>query len=143
MNQIKPFIEHLPWAVFTGLAAWYVTDNPVLILVALVTGWLIDVDHLIDYGFYLFHGAENSLHDFVSGAYFAKSDKIFVLAHAWEWVGVWLLAWGVLGHWEIGLTGAVSLTGHLIQDQLTNRVYTGTDASRSECSTGCTTPGDR
>ena len=98
---------HFSLALGTGLVCYYKFDNPWLILVALLTGFFIDADHLFDY--FAFSGLRFKLKHFLDVEYYMMpAGKVYIPLHGWEYV---LVFW-FLGQW-IGLPGlewAMSLT---------------------------------
>lgn len=117
-------MEHFPIAFGIGLAAWRLTGKAELIPMALLTGWLIDVDHLVDFGYFLLHRKPGILDYSVlaTGAYFRLNGKVIVPFHSWELVLFWALAWGWAGELGIAVTGSVAWAAHLLHDQFSYRV---------------------
>jgi len=87
-------------------------------LISWLAGWIIDFDHLIDYAIYLKKFKKKfNLEEFVSGDYFKKLGKIYVLGHSWEY----LILFFFLGNyfpWQLLTTVSVSYFFHMILDQL-------------------------
>ena len=117
-------LEHLPASIVIGLIAGAAFNNASVFLWAIVFGYLIDADHLIDY---LLHTVKNKkrirVRDFLSGAYFHKSGRIIIILHSYELVLI-LISAGLIysGTIAVGFfTGAAALAMPLIHDQLTNK----------------------
>ena len=114
-------LVHFSIALLIGLFFYWRHRRWELILAALIPGFLIDVDHLIDY--FLWHGFTFDLRLFFDvDSYMETSGKVYVLFHGWELIPVFWL----LGQW-LGkrskikdLSWAVSLAyfGHLFWDYL-------------------------
>lgn len=114
---------HFLIAVLLGYAAGRYFKRPWLCLaVALVGGFLIDLDHLLEY--FLVFGSHFNLHYFVQGREFLVSGRIYLLFHAWEWVALLALsAWLMRPKKRLKvilLTLAVALAAHLLSDCLIN-----------------------
>jgi len=85
-------------------------------------GFLLDVDHLIDYFIYLRRFKRKcELQEFVSGSYFKVSGKFYVFLHSWELSFVWLLLYIVWRN-ELFLVVFSAQFTHLIVDQITNNM---------------------
>ena len=115
MKLLIDELIHFILALGIGLGCYLKFDNSWLIFVALIFGFLIDVDHLFDY--FAYFGARFKLKDFLNtNSYMKSSGKIFVLLHGWEYV---LLFW-LIGHGidVAGLDWAMSLSylAHLFWD---------------------------
>lgn len=106
-----------------GLMSWWFQEWW-LIGVALLTGWLIDADHLVDFTYFLMRRRSGSfdLSMVTTGAYFKLSGKVIVPLHSWELVFLWTVIWAGLGYSAIAITGAVAWTVHLLHDQFSYRV---------------------
>jgi hypothetical protein len=57
----------------------------------LITAFFIDLDHLFDY--FLYAGFRFDLIEFLTGGYFAITQKVFVPLHSWELVAVIGIFW--------------------------------------------------
>ncbi|MBI1862795.1 hypothetical protein HYS00_01605 [Candidatus Microgenomates bacterium] len=91
---------------------------------ALLGGFFVDVDHLIDYVFAF--GLHFDLGNFLSGVMFDKLQKIYVFFHAWEWV----ILLGIIAvhvkkpairYFLMALM--LGLLSHLIYDTIYNHIY--------------------
>ncbi|MBN1263819.1 MAG: hypothetical protein JW991_05720 [Candidatus Pacebacteria bacterium] len=90
-----------------------------LLPVCFFFGFLIDLDHWLDYFFYF--GLKISLSNFFKVAsYTAASGKVYLFLHGWEWVIIfWFLGRYLGSNWRIkGLKWAICLPylGHLLVD---------------------------
>jgi len=90
------------------------------IIIALATGWMIDIDHLLDYliTWKKYSFSKEALQSVISGKYFLIDKKIYVIFHSWEWVFLWLVVWSLAGKLNVGIVGALSWTAHLLMDHL-------------------------
>ena len=76
---------HFILAIGLGYGLGRYFKKPWLCLIlALLAGWLIDLDHVLEY--FLVFGPHFNLIYFLQGREFLLSDKIHILFHAWEWV---------------------------------------------------------
>ena len=116
--------EHLLPALVIGVVCAVVFNNWQLVGVALLTGWLIDADHLVDFSYFLWRRKIANL-DFTtvtSGSYFKSNGKVIVPLHSWELVVFWVIYWLSLGEIGIAITGALAWIVHLVHDQISYRV---------------------
>lgn len=116
-------VEHLPVALLVGLGGYGWTGGGLCVPVALVTGWLIDADHLFDFAYYVFRYYPNVDYRLLrNGGYFKINNKVFVPLHSWELTLLILFGGIVTGEVALGAVGAVAHGAHLIQDQFHYRV---------------------
>lgn len=94
------------------------------ILGALLGGFFVDLDHLLDYSFV--YGLNFNLHLFLSGEHFAQMRKIHVLFHGWEYLFIlWFAAYktkNVKLRYFLAATSS-GLLSHLVFDMYSNHVY--------------------
>lgn len=116
-------VEHFPVALLVGLSSFGWTGNWLCIPVAFATGWLIDADHLFDFGYYVFRHYPNVNYRLMSnGGYFKINNKVFVPFHSWELTLLMLIGGIVAGETALGLVAATAHGAHIIQDQFHYRV---------------------
>jgi len=119
--MLKDEIKHFFLSLTAGLIVGYRLGNYWAIALALLSGFCIDADHLIDYGIYKkFRGFD--LKEFLSGKFFDYSGKVYVFFHGFEYVVVLIILgiiWPYLGWVFFSL--ALSLLFHLIFDTFYNR----------------------
>ena len=118
---------HLSIHLFFALASGYLVGlyfkkiEPGL-LGGLLGGFFIDLDHVLEY--FLVFGLRFNLFSFLEGQQFLKSEQIFILFHAWEYLPLLLiLAWLVRRKRALMvfvLALAFGLLVHLISDCLIN-----------------------
>lgn len=89
MSLLLHLFIHFASSLVAGFLAWFFLGEPLFALLgAILGGFFIDIDHLIDY--FLAFGAKFKMKHFLKGDQFLKSDKIYVLFHGWEY-GILLL----------------------------------------------------
>ncbi len=108
---------HLSLSLLVGTICFFIFNNPWLIIVALVTGFFIDIDHFFDYFAYFgWSGFKNLKNFFQVKTYLDPKGKVYALLHGFEYVP---LFW-VLGHLmgTEGLSWAISSSYllHLLWD---------------------------
>lgn len=117
---------HLIVSSLLGLFFGLIFHSFWISLLSWLVGWLIDCDHLLDYFLYLLKFKKTPelkefLEEFFNGDYYKKLGKIYVLAHAWEY----LVVFWALGSWKLNLSWVISLSFsyglHLFLDQWGNR----------------------
>lgn len=120
---LKLVFEHFVPVLFVGGAAAVLFDDWGLVVISLATGWLIDMDHLVDLGFFLSKKSNSfDLALVKSGSYFKLNKKVILPLHAWEWPVLWFLVWHWQGENGVAVAGAGSWLIHLAQDQFRNGV---------------------
>ena len=99
--------------------------NSSLILIALITGWLIDTDHILDYirAWKANVFSREALESIYSGKYFLITKKAYIIFHAWELVVIWFLIWHMFDRFDVALTGTIAWTVHLSIDHLSYRLH--------------------
>ena len=124
MNLYLHELTHIIISLIVGLIIWKFSGNFYVILIALMGGFFIDLDHLIDY--FLAFGPKFNLAYFLKGYSFLKTDKIYVLFHSWELVFIFFVLTfqrsNVRTFQPILLSFSLSLFLHLIVDVLTNNM---------------------
>lgn len=119
---MRLLIEHLPAAMLIGIVGWIISAEPMCMLAAALGGWLIDVDHVIDFGYYIWKKKEKfSLALLKTGEYFKSNGKVYVPLHSWELVVI-LGCMAILEKSYVLACGALSMGIHLFQDQLSYHV---------------------
>ncbi len=98
------------------IVIWKKTENLKFVIVALLSAYLIDIDHLFDYwGFY---GLGFNLVDFFKMNYFTGPGLAFVPFHAWEWLII-LFYLSYKKGWKSYLTSiTLGIFSHLILDAI-------------------------
>lgn len=118
--MLKEEFVHFILSIIAGAIVGCFFNNWWAIPIALISGFLIDADHLIDYC--LYNRGKFSLAEFKSGEYFDKSGKVYVFFHGFEFTAI-LIACGVifpkLG-WLFYSLGFSNLL-HLVFDTIANK----------------------
>lgn len=114
----KLLVEHLFLALLIGCLGWFVSDDIYCIPSALISGWLVDVDHLCDYLYYLVQSKKLNLSLVRTGQYFKANNKIVIPLHSWE-ISTFLFLFGILmpEYRAAFVSAALAHIGHLLQDQ--------------------------
>ncbi|MEN9407471.1 MAG: hypothetical protein RLZZ455_687 [Candidatus Parcubacteria bacterium] len=125
MDLILDIIAHFVFSVCAGLFAWKIYGTKsmksmwVAVGAAMVSGVLIDIDHLFDY--MLFYGWNFNLYYFLYGQQFVMTKKNYVLFHGFEYVAIL----GLCMYWAktrvakmVFLSLLVSLIFHLFIDMM-------------------------
>lgn len=119
---MRLLVEHLPAAMLIGIIGWIISAEPMCMLAAVLGGWLIDVDHLIDFSYYIWkEKGKFSSALLKTGGYFKSNGKVFVPLHSWELVVI-LGYIAILEKSYVLACGALSMGIHLLQDQLSYHV---------------------
>ena len=123
IRKLYLLVEHLPEAALVGGAGWWISGNALCLPAALLAGWLIDIDHLLDFGWYVVHSWPDIDWSLLAdGGYFTINDKVIVPLHSWEITLLLLAGASMLPQRDIWLSAAWSHGLHLLHDQLTYRV---------------------
>jgi len=84
MNLYLHLSIHLFLSLLAGFVAWRMWKCPAVSFLSGITGgFLIDLDHFIDY--FLAFGTHFRFDYFIVGYQFLKSDKLYIFFHAWEY----------------------------------------------------------
>jgi len=123
VKKIYLVLEHLPLTLFVLLIyIWNESSNTFFIYLIFFFGWLNDIDHLIDYGVFLYRFKKKiSINYFFSGKYFKKNKKIYLLLHSYE-ITFFLLLIGIILDKEGMFFVTFAHLLHLAQDQFKNDV---------------------
>ena len=114
-------IEHLPLTILVIVIMSLINGmNFNIILLCLLFGWLVDLDHLID--FFLLNKKKDyfNLNLFFSGSYFQKTQKIYIFLHSYE-ITLILIIFSSLHDKDIYYVALAHFL-HLVQDQIFNKV---------------------
>ena len=93
-----------------------------LAVISLVSGTLVDLDHLVDY--HIEHGAAFHTGRFLDSFSRGTYKKIYILLHGWEWLLLWaVIAW--MTEWNLWIAGfLIGHAHHIVLDQLSNGAHT-------------------
>lgn len=116
-------MEHLPLAVFIGSCFYFVEPDLKFLAAAILFGYLLDADHLVDFFIFKIRSQKAvSLREFLSCDYFTHNQLVIVPLHSWEVVILLVFLSNIFENKAALFTCcAVSMAGHLLQDQLTNK----------------------
>lgn len=114
-------IEHLPITILV-ISALSIMEgiNVNFIYLCLLFGWLIDLDHLIDFLILVKKKDLFNLNLFLSGSYFKKTQKIYIFLHSYE-ITFLLFISSIMIEQNIFYV-ALAHFFHLLQDQISNKV---------------------
>lgn len=122
MRKILLIFEHLPIPLLiTYFSFFFYEINQTTIFYIVFFGWLLDLDHLFDYFYYLMKfKIKFSISTFLSGKYFKHLKKIFIILHSYE-ITLILITIATFYDFQYYFI-ALAHIFHLLQDQLTNNV---------------------
>lgn len=116
----KDEIKHFILSIIAGAIVGYFTHNWWTIPVALISGFFIDADHLIDY--LLYRGAKFNLAEFLSGRIFDLSGKVYVFFHGFEYAIILIILGIAIPNLSwLFLSLGFSNLFHLIYDTVSNK----------------------
>lgn len=124
MSLLIHLLIHASLALLVGfLASLYFGKKTLIILVSLLTGFFIDLDHLLEY---LLYFRSFNLNDFLNSQHLLESGQVFLFFHAWEYL-ILLIILAVIFHRRylikvILITAALSLFVHLVSDCFINKM---------------------
>tara|TARA_B100001964_G_C14117239_1_gene546654 strand:+ start:202 stop:639 length:438 start_codon:yes stop_codon:yes gene_type:complete len=123
MKNLYLILEHLPLTILICIIAFLKTAQLEIVFFVLIFGWLLDIDHIIDYSIYLYRNKKIkiSLIFFFSGKYFKKNKKIFVFLHSYEIPLFLNIIFYSTNNYEY-IFVSISYLVHILQDQFTNNV---------------------
>lgn len=119
--MLKDEVRHFLLSLIAGTVVGWLLGNFLAIPVALLSGFFIDADHLIDYAIYKkFQGF--NLSEFLSGKFFDYSGKVYVLFHAFEYVFIFFILGFLFSNLSwLFFSFGLSLLFHLLYDTLYNK----------------------
>lgn len=113
--------HHAAASVVISGALFAISRSWELAVSSLISGVMIDTDHVIDY--WIAHGLRFDLKQFFfyfDERNFKNREKLFFLLHGWEWL-ILLAAVAWLTEWNLWFTGLLVGYGqHMILDELHN-----------------------
>jgi hypothetical protein len=87
MNPWFHLSIHLFFSLVAGLVSWYIWKKKLVsFMSALLGGFFVDFDHFLDY--FLAFGWHFRPDYFIKGYQFLRSDKLYIIFHGWEYVGI-------------------------------------------------------
>ena len=123
MKNLYLIIEHLPLTILICIIAFLQTNQLEIVYFVLIFGWLLDIDHIIDYFIYLYRNKKIkiSLIFFFSGKYFKENKKIFLFLHSYEIpLFLFIIFFSTKNYEYIFIP--ISYFAHILQDQFTNNI---------------------
>lgn len=113
-------IIHFTLSIIAGALVGYFANNFWAIPVALISGFFIDADHLIDY--LLYSSGKFSLANFRSSRYFDNSGKVYVFFHGFEYAVIFFVIGLLIPNLSwLFFSLALSNLFHLIFDTISNK----------------------
>lgn len=116
---------HFTVSLILGLIFGLIFQSYLIGILTWLVGWLIDCDHLLDYFIYLRKfKTKFSFREFFSVNFFKKLGKIYVLAHAWEYLFIFLIGsffYKLSFPFIVAIGSSYGL--HLLMDQFTNNIH--------------------
>lgn len=122
MSAIIDESIHLSFSIIIGAVTSLITGNWWLVLVAIIGGSLIDLDHFIDYFIYTKFRRFN-IKEFLKCEYFNDFKKLYIFFHGFEYsLAIILLSWYLPEYRAILLTLGLANLFHLIFDTIYNKL---------------------
>lgn len=113
-------VIHFSLSIFAGVIVGYFTNNWWAVPVALISGFFIDTDHLIDY--FIYRRGKFSLKEFLSGKTFDLSGKLYLFFHGFEFAIILAVIGLLVPHLSwLFFSLALSNLFHLIYDTVSNK----------------------
>lgn len=118
--MLKDEIVHFLLSIIAGAVVGYFTHNWWAIPIALISGVLVDVDHLFDY-FKFVRFRRFDLKEFTAAKYFDYSGKVYLPLHVFELaITLAIIGYFTAIHW-LFYSLTLSLIFHLIFDTISNK----------------------
>jgi membrane-bound metal-dependent hydrolase YbcI (DUF457 family) len=112
--------HHIAASTLAATAVYAVSDSAAMAVVTLLSGILVDCDHVIDY--LVLHRPPHSMKDMFEKFYASRLTHVLVVLHSWELLAIIACAALATG-WHPVLTGLfIGLGHHLLLDQIFNNV---------------------
>ena len=119
--MLKDEIVHFTLSIIAGVIVGYIYNSFWAIPAALVSGFLIDADHLIDYCLYTKFRRFDLL-EFIRAEYFTDVGKVYLFAHGYEYVIIFALTGYFLPNLSwLFYSLMLSNIFHLIFDTISNK----------------------
>lgn len=119
--MMKDEITHFTLSIVAGISVALLFGNWWAVPVALLSGFLIDVDHLFDY--LKFTKLKRfDLKEFASAKYFDYANKVYLPLHGYEYAVILIIMAGIWpkdAWWMLAL--AFSQILHLLYDTISNK----------------------
>ena len=114
---MKPVV-HVAASAAVSALLFGITKSVSLTIVSFFTGFLIDIDHVLDY--IREYGLVPDVRKFFRVFYENRFKKVLVIFHGWEWIALlfyvsWLTGWN-----DVVLGVGIGALHHLILDQMGN-----------------------
>lgn len=112
---------HFSLSIIVGAIVGYFAHNFWVLPVALISGFLIDADHLLDYLIYTKFRRLDLKELFDQGKFFDKLGKVYVLAHGFEYAIILIILAVIFPNlaWLFYSLGFANLI-HLLYDTFVN-----------------------
>ena len=112
---------HVAASVIASAATYAVSQSAAMAAVTLLSGILMDADHLLDY--VVMTRPPYSIRRLFDTYYQNRHVNVFLLFHSWELLGILAFA-AIATRWEPVLTGLlIGMGHHLLLDQIFNYPY--------------------
>ena len=124
LGRYPILIEHFPASFLIGMCGYLLTGDLFHFIAALIFGWLIDIDHIVDYALFLkATNTKPSMGGFLSGSYFKESGVLFLPLHSVELcVGALLCAVTIKPPYQgLVVTASLAMAAHIVQDYFTHK----------------------
>jgi hypothetical protein len=119
---VKPTI-HLAASAAVSASLYVVTKSATVAGTAFFCGFLLDIDHILDY--FREYGFRFNRREFFHVFNETRFEKLWLVFHAWEWVFALFLFAVVSGRHEAVLGLLIGVFHHMVLDQVGNGATTG------------------
>ena len=115
-------IEHLPSTliIIFFYTSFFENTEITYIILILFFGYLLDIDHLLDFFIFYIKKKKISYRLILSGSYFRSNQKVYVIFHSFEFC-LTLMFYALISNNYALIFVFFSYFSHLLQDQLTNK----------------------
>jgi hypothetical protein len=115
---MKLLLEHLSSALLIGVLGLLISGDIFCILMALIAGWGMDVDHLYDFLLYTYKSKKINLNLIHTGQYFKINNRVIVPLHSWELSFILLMLGIFITEYRAPfIVASLAHSLHLLQDQ--------------------------
>ena len=116
---MKP-TAHLAASAVASTSLYFFTKSMPIAGASLIAGFLVDIDHLIDY--FREYGFRTDIREFLRIFYETRFRKLYLVFHSWELIFTLLLLAWLSGRNEVLFGLSAGVLQHLILDQFANGV---------------------
>jgi hypothetical protein len=111
--------HHIMVSVPVAAGVWFTTRSWFYVAMSLFLGFLVDVDHTLDY---IREEGKFDMADMFVKSYVGNFNYLYVIFHAYEYIPIAWIAGYFMHNYTFSIVFTVAYLSHMIPDQLMNNV---------------------